>query len=231
MKPREEDEEHKNRILHHWPITVVKRRRLIDVVDDSVRFIRRPSLKVNNNRSNRGDEARVVIIPGEIHPLHTYGGGNTTTNVGVQQLLQTPPPPPPPPPFPIQDQNLLPTPRLHHHHNNVNLNVKLHHPRYHPNNKGPMVGHNLVNMIVNPSCDMIPYPHYHSWVPRLPRHLVVFPPHHPNTSLPSRYSQGGSPTHTHEGEDHHALHEEIEEDESPLPRKISKMNPIQLKIP
>jgi len=68
---------------------------------------------------------------------------------------------------------------------------------------------------------MIPYPHYHSWVPRLPRHLVVFPPHHPNTSLPSRYSQGGSPTHTHEGEDHHALHEEIEEDESPLPRKIS----------
>ena len=99
MKPREEDEEHKNRILHHWPITVVKRRRLIDVVDDSVRFIRRPSLKVNNNRSNRGDEARVVIIPGEIHPLHTYGGGNTTTNVGVQQLLQTPPPPPPPPPF------------------------------------------------------------------------------------------------------------------------------------
>ena len=67
---------------------------------------------------------------------------------------------------------------------------------------------------------MIPYPHYHSWVPRLP-HPSGGLPHHPNTSLPSRYSQGGSPTHTHEGEDHHALHEEIEEDESPLPRKIS----------
>ena len=117
MKPREEDEEHNCKSNEFFTIG------------------RSLSLKVNNNRSNRGDEARVVIIPGEIHPLHTYGGGNTTTNVGVQQLLQTPPPPPPPPPFPIQDQNLLPTPRLHHHHNNVNLNVKLHHPRYHPNNQ------------------------------------------------------------------------------------------------
>ena len=92
MKPREEDEEHKNQGLQ---------------VHEFFTIGRSLSLKVNNNRSNRGDEARVVIIPGEIHPLHTYGGGNTTTNVGVQQLLQTPPPPPPPPPFPIQDQRQL----------------------------------------------------------------------------------------------------------------------------
>jgi len=130
----------------------------------------------------------------------------------------------------IQDQNLLPTPRLHHHHNNVNLNVKLHHPRYHPKNKGPKVGHNLVNMIVNPSCDDDTISTL-SFMGTKASSSSGGLPHCPNTSLPSRYSQGGSPTHTHEGEDHLALHEEIEEDESPLPRKISKMNPIQLKIP
>ena len=72
-------------------------------------------------------------------------------------------------------------------------------------------------MIVNPSCDDDTI----STLSFMGTKASSGIPHRPNTSLPSRYSQGGSPTHTHEGEDHHALHEEIEEDESPLPRKIS----------
>ena len=82
------------------------------------------------------------------------------------------------------------------------------------------MGHNLVNMIVNPSCDDDTISTL-SFMGTKASSSSGGLPHRPNTSLPSRYSQGGSPTHTHEGEDHHALHEEIEEDESPLPRKIS----------
>ena len=80
-----------------------------------------------------------------------------------------------------------------------------------------MVGHNHVNMIVNPSCDDDTI----STLSFMGTKASSGIPHRPNTSLPSRYSQGGSPTRQ-EGEDYHGLHEEVEDDgESPLPRKIS----------
>ena len=119
MKPREEDEEHKNQGLQ---------------VHEFFTIGRSLSLKVNNNRSNRGDEARVVIYQ-EKFILYIHMEEGTLLRMLVYSncckhlLLHHPRL------HSIQDQNLLPTPRLHHHHNNVNLNVKLHHPRYHPNNK------------------------------------------------------------------------------------------------
>ena len=58
-----------------WVITVVKRRRKIDVVDmdGSVRFTPRllSSPKVVNNR---GDGVARIVMPGEVHPLHMEGG-------------------------------------------------------------------------------------------------------------------------------------------------------------